>query len=66
MALNTKVVVFARVDKRVKAAMERLKATTGIPEWMQVQQALSEWLNEQPSAWLPTTKSTTKRKKGGA
>lgn len=56
--------MYTRIDPELREAMQRYKAALGVPEAVQIDRALREWLAERPEAWpLPAAKAKRRRSK---
>lgn len=61
---RNKVAMYTRIDPELREAMQRYKAALGVPEAVQIDRALREWLAERPEAWpLPAAKAKRRRSK---
>lgn len=57
-----KIPYFTKLDPELREAMRRYKVAVGVPEAVQVERALREWLGERPEAW--PTPAPPRRQKG--
>lgn len=48
-----KVPYYTKLDPELREAMRRYKANVGVPESVQIERALREWLGERQEAWPP-------------
>lgn len=51
MAKRNKEAFYTKLDPDLREAMQRYKAAVGVPEAVQVDRALREWLAERSEAW---------------
>jgi hypothetical protein len=61
--MPNKIPYFTKLARDVREAMRRYKDVVGVPEAVQIDRALREWLAERPEAWpLPKARRTRKKK----
>lgn len=61
MTPRKKIGYYTKIDPELREAMARYKAALGVPEAVQVDRALREWLGERSEAWpLPSAKGVKK------
>lgn len=60
-----KVPFYTKLDPELREALRRYKAAVGVPEAVQIDRALREWLADRPEAWaLPKGETKTERRRG--
>jgi hypothetical protein len=55
-----KVPYYTKLDPELRAAMARYKSAVGVPEAVQIDRALREWLGARSEAWTTSQKATAK------
>jgi hypothetical protein len=61
MTGRNKVGYFTKLDPKLREALRRYKNAVGVPEAVQIDRALRDWLGKRPDSGLEPTPKTTRK-----